>query len=197
MGEREEDTVEALMARLSVRSERLVRRIEEDARSDKYLEGTVFPWDEDEGCEGGDLAAEHWHRCLEVVRGELREMQREDPRLCAWFRSEDGKPEDDRAHLERVMRKLSSMWRLRDHLLGCMVNNKVGAGIGGEDVAMIRDMAVYMMAVISAEELELEGLRMTRAVRERYGDEGLPALEGWLGGERSVAWWLRESAGLA
>ena len=209
VGEMEDDenTVEGMMARLSVRSQRVVRRVEENVRrlgsfgdglldeeERRYLEGTVFPWDgddedEDSGVTCGDSAAEHWHRCVEVVREELREMQREDPRLCAWYR--EAGTGDDRVHLECVMRKLGGVWRLRDHLLGCLIR----AGVDGGEQA-IREMAMYMMTVISAEELELEGLRVTRAVREKHGDEALPALEGWLGGERSVAWWLRESGSL-
>ncbi len=34
---------------------------------------------------------------------------------------------------------------------------------------------------------------MTLVMLSKYGNEGLPVLEGWLGGERSVAWWLCES----
>ena len=51
---------------------------------------------------------------------------------------------------------------------------------------------MLMLLAVRAEELEVEGLRMTRVVRSKYGEEGLPKLEGWLEGERSVAWWMRE-----
>ena len=53
---------------------------------------------------------------------------------------------------------------------------------------------VFLMCSVGAEELEEEGLRTTRKVRAKFGDGCLPALEGWLGGQRSVAWWMRESA---
>jgi hypothetical protein len=70
-------------------------------------------------------------------------------------------------------------------------DDRDGSGLS-EYFGDYRDMAVFILLVVRAEELELEGLRMTRVVRSKYGEEGLPKLEGWLGGERSVAWWMRE-----
>jgi hypothetical protein len=41
-------------------------------------------------------------------------------------------------------------------------------------------------------------LRVTRSVRAKYGDAGLPSgLEGLLGGQRSLQWWLRETDALS
>ena len=62
----------------------------------------------------------------------------------------------------------------------------------------LRPMALFMLAVVRAEELEAEALRVTRAVRARHGDAGLPVgLEGLIGGERSLQWWLRETREVA
>jgi hypothetical protein len=131
-----------------------------------------------------DLLGE-WFEVLELVRAEWNRIKAGDESLCAGYRAMG--QEDDKEHLDVVMHRLSCAWRMRDHMLG-RIDDTFHMHFGD-----YRDMALFILLVVRAEELELEGLRMTRVVRSKYGDAGLPVLEGWLGGERSVAWWLRES----
>lgn len=139
--------------------------------------------------------ADRWHRCLDAVRSEWELWKSECPSLHPWHRKE-GYEMDNRLHLEDVLMRLGDTWRARDFLLGLM-----DARDHDDEDTMInhrecdlRPMALFMLAVVRAEELEAEGLRVTRAVRKKYGDAGLPiGLEGLLGGQRSLRWWLRET----
>ena len=130
---------------------------------------------------------DNWFACLELVRAVWDQLKGSNETLCAGYRAAG--EEGDKEHLDSVMHRLSSTWRLRDHMLGRIDDEESRlSGHFGD----YRDMALFILLVVRAEELELEGLRMTRLVRSKYGEEGLPKLESWLGGERSVAWWLRE-----
>ena len=137
-----------------------------------------------------DLLGE-WFEVLELVRAEWNRIKSGDETLCAGYRAMG--QEDDKEHLDVVMHKLSCAWRMRDHMLGRIDESDTVSNLLSVHFGDYRDMALFILLVVRAEELELEGLRMTRVVRSKYGDAGLPVLEGWLGGERSVAWWLRES----
>ena len=186
-----ETSIEELMQGLFLGSERVVRKVEGVAHDVMSEEGRGGGYDTD----NDELEpAEHWHRCLNEVTREWEQVKLESPWLYAWYR-EPGHEEDNRKHLECVLHKLGDMWRARDYLLSQMDG-------GGEDEVVVdskhcdlKPMALFMLAVVRAEELEEEALRVTRSVRAKYGDEmGLPqALEGLLGGQRSVAWWLRET----
>lgn len=186
-----ETSIEGLMQGLFLGSERVVRKVEGVAHDVMSEEGRGGGYDTD----NDELEpAEHWHRCLNEVTREWEQVKLESPWLYAWYR-EPGHEEDNRKHLECVLHKLGDMWRARDYLLSQMDG-------GGEDEVVVdskhcdlKPMALFMLAVVRAEELEEEALRVTRSVRAKYGDEmGLPqALEGLLGGQRSVAWWLRET----
>lgn len=132
----------------------------------------------------------HWQQCMQVVRDEWELWKSDYPWLHAWFR-QDGDETDNRKHLETVMTKLGDTWRHRDHLLFLMDQEQPSLCHENCD---LRPMALFMLAVVRAEELEEEALKVTRAVRAAYGDAGLPSgLEGLLGGQRSLLWWLRET----
>lgn len=155
--------------------------------------------DNDDGENDFELEpAEHWHKCLNEVRGEWERWKAECPSLHPWYRRA-GRELDNRLHLEDVLVRLGDSWRARDFLLELLLETDEGQDPFTNRQADLRPMALFMLALVRAEELEAEGLRVTRAVRARYGDEaGLPrALEGLLGGQRSVQWWLRESESLA
>lgn len=149
--------------------------------------------------------AERWHQCLTAVRAEWEVWKSERPSLYPWFRK-SGHESDNRLHLESVLIRLGDVWRARDHLLGVLTADRVE----GDDVSDgtprfvtsqdcdLCPMALFMLTVVRAEELEAEGLRVTRSVRAKYGDAGLPnGLEGLLGGQRSLQWWLRETDALS
>lgn len=141
--------------------------------------------------------ADRWHRCLDAVRSEWELWKSECPSLHPWHRKE-GHEVDNRLHLEDVLVRLGDTWRARDYLLGLMDARDNNSGeedtMINHHVCDLRPMALFMLAVVRAEELEMEGLRVTRAVRMKYGDAGLPVgLEGLLGGQRSLRWWLRET----
>lgn len=202
------------MSRLCMQSERVVRAVRERQKGVATGGGEIFEFDtdtEDNTNDDGDkdvgdgggmitnadvvtgVSPAVWQEWLAVVRREMRAMQQEDERVCAWYRK-PGTEEDDLAHLENVMRKLSEVWRLRDHVMGFMDEEAVVCDADGEMSAIfVEKVTFFLMCSLGAEELEEEGLRTTRVVRAKYGDDKLPALEGWLGGQRSVAWWLRES----
>ena len=214
------------MSRLCMQSERVVKAVRESCGKPSPVVGEggeleIFQFDtdtednqEEEGCDhhcdgdGGTttnadiamaISTDVWDRWLDVVKREIRAMQQEDERVCAWYRT-PGTEDDDLAHLDNVMRKLSDVWRLRDHVLGFMdekaAMTRNDGENGGEEVSpdWLEKATFFLMCSIGAEELEEEGLRTTRMVRAKFGDGCLPALEGWLGGQRSVAWWMRESA---
>lgn len=179
--------------------ERIVRRVAEVAQDvmGEREDLTAKGYSTDD--EGELEPAEHWHRCFDVVKMEWEAVKRENPGLYPWFRRA-GNEVDNRKHLEDILQKLGDTWRTRDYLLNLMDSqDAVRDSLEAEGVYDLRPMALFMLAVVRAEELENEGIRVTRAVRAKYGDEqGLPqALEGLLGGQRSVAWWLRESEMLA
>lgn len=140
--------------------------------------------------------ADRWHRCLDAVRREWEVWKSECPSLYPWHRRE-GSEVDNRLHLEDVLKRLGDTWRARDYLLGLMDRNEEEDDAGKMicyQACDLRPMALFMLAVVRAEELEAEGLRVTKAVRAKYGDAGLPVgLEGLLGGQRSLLWWLRET----
>lgn len=223
--ESEEILLSVAMSRLCMQSERVVKAVRESCGKPSPVVGKgggeleIFQFDtdtednqeeeEEEGCDhhcdgdGGKttnadiamaISTDVWDRWLEVVKREIRAMQQEDERVCAWYRT-PGTEDDDLAHLDNVMRKLSDVWRLRDHVLGFMDEKAVYDGETGEvSPDWLEKATFFLMCSIGAEELEEEGLRTTRMVRAKFGDGCLPALEGWLGGQRSVAWWMRESA---
>jgi hypothetical protein len=179
--------------------ERIVRRVAGVAqdvmggKNDTGLTGTGY------NTEDELEPADHWHGCFDVVKMEWEAVKRENPGLHPWFRRA-GNEVDNRKHLEDILQKLGDTWRTRDYLLNLMDSQDgVRDSLEAEGVYDLRPMALFMLAVVRAEELETEGIKVTRAVRAKYGDEeGLPqALEGLLGGQRSVAWWLRESEMLA
>ena len=210
--------VRAVRAEVCV-NERLVSKAEGEAKAEAKAEGEgeIFQFDTDtednkeednkeedggtmEGMEltNADIASavsmHVWDEWLAVVRRELRQMQEEDERVGAAYRI-PGTEEHDQAHLMHVMRKLSEVWRLRDHVLGFMDERADIEEDTGVNSEWIEKMTFFLMCSIGADELEEEGLKTTRLVRAKHGDAGLNgALERWLGGQRSVAWWLRESA---
>lgn len=201
-------TVEALMSGLFLGGHketghengclRVVRTVEAVAREvvrEQDSRGGYEPDDDDDDGNDYELEpAEHWHRCLDLVRGEWERWKAECPSLHPWYRRE-GRELDNRLHLQDVLERLGDSWRARDFLLGLLMETEERQDPFTNQQADLRPMALYMLALVRAEELEAEGLRVTRAVRARHGDEaGLPeALEGLLGGQRSVQWWLRES----
>lgn len=207
------------MSRLCMQSYRVVRAVRERQKGVATVVGEgggeIFEFDtdtEDNTNDDGDGVKEEdggrsmvtnadvvtgvspavWQEWLAVVRREMRAMQQEDERVCAWYRK-PGTEEDDLGHLENVMQKLSEVWRLRDHVMGFMDEEAVCDADGEMSAIFVEKVTFFLMCSLGAEELEEEGLRTTRVVRAKYGDAKLPALEGWLGGQRSVAWWLRES----
>ena len=176
----------ALMSCLFLDSERIVKKVEGVAQhvAEQQAEGYVTDNDELE-------PAEHWHRCLKEVRSEWEVVKQENESLRPSYRKPENE-EDDVKHLEDLFFKLGDMWRARDYLL-----NQMDSEHGSEECrqGILKPMALFMLAVVRSEELESEALRMTRVVRAKFGDgAGLPkSLEGLLGGQRSVAWWLRET----
>lgn len=188
----EETSIDGLMQGLFLGSESVVRRVQQvaqDVVGEHERVGGGYDTDNDEL-----EPAEHWHRCLREVRQGWEGVKQESPWLYAWYR-EPGHEGDNRKHLESVLHKLGDMWRARDYLLSQMDSEGDDDDTLGHKKCDLTPMALFMLAVVRAEELEEEGLKVTRAVRAKYGDEmGLPqALEGLLGGQRSVAWWLRET----
>lgn len=166
---------------------RVVQRVEGLAREH------TSAYDSDDELEPAD----NWHRCMDVVRREWEIWKSECPSLYPWHRR-SGTETDNRLHLEDVLVRLGDTWRARDHLLSLMDNNDSSTEADEQMISSpkcdLRPMALFMLAVVRAEELEAEGLRVTKAVRAKYGDAGLPVgLEGLLGGQRSVLWWLRET----
>ncbi len=151
--------------------------------------------------------ADRWHKCLDAVRAEWELWKSECPSLYPWHRR-PGNEADNRLHLEDVLVRLGDTWRARDYLLGLLMADRedeeggdCGSGCSRVITSQecdLRPMALFMLAVVRAEELEAEALRVTRAVRARYGDAGLPVgLEGLLGGQRSLLWWMRETGSSA
>ena len=182
------------MSRLCMQSDRVIRAVRREAHHHHHdpteeCDDIVSMGEETNADIVGALSADVWQRWLDVVRKEIGAMQGEDERMCAWYRK-PGTEEDDLAHLENVMRKLSDVWRLRDHVLGYMDEKSIDEDVNSE---WMEKTTVFLMCSIGAEELEEEGLHTTRMIRGKLGDGCLPALEGWLGGQRSVAWWMRES----
>lgn len=181
-------SIEGLMSGLFLGTEtswdcsRVVRRVEEQASVGDELDDELEP-------------ADRWHRCMDVVRQEWEQWKSESPELHAWHRRR-GNETDNRKHLEDVMMRLGDTWRARDYLLSVMdCRDDDRGGVICSQACDLRPMALFMLSIVRAEELEAEGIRVTKAVRAKYGDAGMPdGLEGLLGGERSVLWWMRETA---
>ena len=141
------------MSRLCMQSERVVKAVRESCGKPSPVVGKggeleIFQFDtdtednqEEEGevCDHGDggtttnadiamaISTDVWDRWLDVVKREIRAMQQEDERVCAWYRT-PGTEDDDLGHLDNVMRKLSDVWRLRDHVIGFMDEKAVMNG---------------------------------------------------------------------
>ena len=171
---------------------RVVRKVEELARESRGL-GDMG---EDGYYSEVDLEpVDRWHSCMDTVRRDWHLWKEECPQLHPWHRRA-GHETDNRLHLEDVLHRLGDAWRARDYLISHMIDRDEESEreIRFQDCDL-RPMALFMLAVVRAEELEAEALRVTRAVRARYGDAGLPVgLEGLIGGERSLQWWLRETS---
>ncbi len=76
-----------------------------------------------------------------------------DETLCAGFHAMG--QEGDKEHLDVVMHKLSCVWRMQDHMLGRIDESDMGSNLSVH-FGDYRDMALFILLVVRAKELELD-----------------------------------------